>query len=408
METNYYKSLFGGIIGILILIMICIGLSNMYVHVNAGEQVVVQSVGIFGKATLTWHHDPGWKWQGWGKVTRYARSFQYWFSSKSDQGETHDQSIKCRFNDAGSAWISGSVRVDMPNDDKCLTDLHIRYGSESAVEQQLIRTVMEKAVYMSGPMMSSKESYAERRNDLLTLIEDQAANGVYQTDTVNQEIIDPITGDKRKAAVVKIRRDEGSKVLRQEQSPLSQFGVRLFNLSINEIKYDESVEKQIGAQREATMQVQTAIANAKRAEQDALTAAKQGEANAAKAKWDQETMNAKMVAEADGRMKAAELDKKAAEFQKAAMILKGEGEAKARELVMSADGALEKKLGTYERVMGYFADAIKDSRQPIVPSVIMGGASGNGGTAADWLSIMGIKAAKDLGLEMQMEKNRKP
>lgn len=41
----------------------------------------------------------------------------------------------------------------------------------------------------------------------------------------------------------------------------------------------------ISQQQAATMQIQTALANAKKAEQDAITAQKQGEADAAKAKW---------------------------------------------------------------------------------------------------------------------------
>ena len=35
---------------------------------------------------------------------------------------------------------------------------------------------------MTGPLMSSKESYAEKRNELLRLMEDQVQRGVYRTD----------------------------------------------------------------------------------------------------------------------------------------------------------------------------------------------------------------------------------
>jgi hypothetical protein len=70
----------------------------------------------------------------------------------------------------------------MPFDEQNLTGLHVRYGSHEAIAQQLIRTVVEKAVYMTGPLMSSKESYAEKRNELLRLMEDQVQRGVYRTD----------------------------------------------------------------------------------------------------------------------------------------------------------------------------------------------------------------------------------
>ena len=55
----------------------------------------------------------------------------------------------------------------MPQDDEHLTAIHTKYGSHEAVEQQLVRTMIEKSIYMTGPLMSSTESYASRRNELL-------------------------------------------------------------------------------------------------------------------------------------------------------------------------------------------------------------------------------------------------
>ena len=43
---------------------------------------------------------------------------------------------------------------------------------------------------------------------------------------------------------------------------------------------------------------------------------------------------------------------------KKATILGGEGDAEARKLVMAADGALDKKLATYQAVMVAFAEAL--------------------------------------------------
>lgn len=384
-------------------VLLISGASNMFTHVDAGEHVVIQSVGLFGPSTLTWSHDPGFKWQGWGKVTAYRKSFQYWFSSSSDQGDSRDQSIKVRFNDGGHANISGSVRVDMPMDDKALTELHVRYGSQVAIEQQLVRTVIEKSVYMSGPMMSSKESYAERRNELISLIEDQAAKGVYRTETKSIEVTDPLTGEKRKAAYVEITKKEGV-VQRVEESPLTTFNVRLFNLSINDMKYDATVETQIAEQQKAIMSVQTALANARRAEQDAITIAKQGEANAAKTKWEQEMVNAKVVSESEGRMKAAEFDKKAAEYTKAKDILLGEGEAARKKLVMEANGALDVKLDAYVKVNQFYAEAIREMKHPLVPSVVMGASSGAQNSAQTFMDLIQAKTAKDLAIEFNMQK----
>ena len=59
--------------------------------------------------------------------------------------------------------------------------------------------------------------------------------------------------------------------------------------------YEETVEAQIRQQQSITMDVQTAIADAKKAEQRAITVEQQGRANAAEAKWAQEQIKATQV-----------------------------------------------------------------------------------------------------------------
>lgn len=142
------------------------------------------------------------------------------------------------------------------------------------------------------------------------------------------------------------------------------------------------------------------IANAKRAEQDAITTAKQGEADAAKAKWDQEVIKAKMVTEAEAAKAVAELAVKTAALNKEKAILEGEGEAAKKRLVMQANGALEQKLEAWLRSQQYWADAFSKFSGNLVP-LYQGGSSNGQSSAFNWMEIMGIKAAKDLSLDLQ-------
>lgn len=373
--------------------------SGAVVNVNADEIVVVQ-VPYYG--TLHWYKQPGTYSQYWGKVTHYKKRSQFWFSAASDQGKKEDQSIKVRFNDKGHANLSGSLAWEMPLDDEHLTQLHTKYGSHEAIEQQLIRTVVEKAVYMTGPLMSSQESAAERRNELLQFVEDQVANGVYKTQTVQEKQPDPITGQPKTVSIVRLVMENGS-VVRSDESPLKTFGIKTFNPSINEVKYDPVVEAQIQEQQKATMAVTTSAANAKKAEQDAITAAKNGEAEAAKAKWAQEVKKATEVTAAEQRRDVANLDRQAAEQKKAEQILLGEGEARRRQLVMDADGALDKKLEAYKEVQKYWADAVKNYQGNWTPLVSSGSSSTStaGSGAMQLLEMMGAKAAVDLGLDLK-------
>ena len=147
---------------------------------------------------------------------------------------------------------------------------------------------------------------------------------------------------------------------------------------------------------------------------------KQGEADAAKAEWEQKTIMAKEVTRAEQEKKVAEtlaaqklavaeLDAKAAEQFKKAETLRGEGEAARRKLVMEADGALEKKLEAYTTVNKYFADAIAKHEGAWVPSIVMGGSNGQAGIGAvDLISLLTAKAARDLQLDMAPKSTKMP
>lgn len=390
------------ITGIVLLIFLgWLGVNSVH-NVPADSICVIQSP-VTGN--LAWYTTPGLKWQGGGKVTTYKKSFQYWFSKLADQGTKADESVETRFNDGGHAKISGSVRIDLPLDPEKLTALHTRYGSQEAIEQELVRPAFERAIYMSGPLMSSAESYSEKRNQLVNDIADQASRGVYRTTTRTTKTKDPITGSEKTISVVDLVMDPKAPggIERAEVSPIEEFGLKAYNLSINAITYDEAVDKQIQAQQAAIMEVQTAMAEAKKAEQRALTVEQEGRATAAKAKWEQEAKRATAVTEAEQRKDVARLEREAAEYYKAKQILRAEGDADYRKKVMEADGALTQKLATYEKVMDAFAKEF--GRQKWVPEIMMGADSGQGGDqVSKMISLLTTKAAQDLGLNLKIQK----
>jgi regulator of protease activity HflC (stomatin/prohibitin superfamily) len=386
-------------VGVILIIVVAASATRIFENVPADEVVVIQSP-ISGD--LTWYTTPGLKWQGFGKVTSYRKSFQYWFSSMQDQGKKLDQSIETRFNDGGHAKISGSVRVDLPMDSDKLTALHTRYGSQESIEQELIRPSFERSIYMSGPLMSSAESYSERRNQLINFIEDQAVKGMYKTTTRLVRTKDPITGSEKTINVVDLVMDPKAPggFQRSETSPIVEFGMKSYNLSINNITYDKEVDQQIKTQQRAIMQVQTAIAESRQAEQKALTAEQEGKAEATKTRWAQEAIKAKMVTEGEQKKEVARLSKEASEFYKQEQILRGEGDAEYKKLVMDADGALSLKLEAYKSVMGDFAREF--GKQKWVPEIILGGSNDGANQAANMMNLLSVQALKTLGLDVSI------
>jgi hypothetical protein len=316
--------------------------------------------------------------------------------------EVYEFSIGVRFNDGGHGTIIGSINYKLPLDAKHLTKLHTEYGSQEAIQKQLVETVTNKCVYMTGPLMSSKESYAEKRTSLIMYIEDQIANGIYKTTQKETKTKDPVTGIEKTVSVVEIVTDSAGRPMRQEEAVLTAYGIVTSNFAVSNMPYDSTVEVQIKQQQQINMDVQTAIADAKKAEQNAITIGKQGEAKAATAKWEQEAIKAKFVTEAEQKRDVAKLEKDAAEFMKQKDILLGEGEAQRKRLVMSADGALTQKLEAYKYSVDRLASAVE--KQKWVPEIQMGQGSGGANAAINMMELLTTKAAKDLSLDMSMKK----
>lgn len=413
-----------GIAGILILIFVAISIRSIFEDVDSKQLVICQR---FYTGTLEFWDTPGMHWQLYGSVQPYSRSTTFSFSSKSDQGSKTDESILTRFNDGGHAKISGTIRVDFPTDREHMIALHQKYGSEIAAMNQLVRTVMERAIYFSGPLMSSRESYSEKRSQLAQFIEDQAKYGTYKVTTRTDTVEDPLTKEKKQVTISEpvLDKNAPSGISRTESSPVEEFGIRLYNLSINGIQYDEQVEKQIIGQQEIMMAIQTKIAEAKKAEQDRITATERGRANAETAKWEQEAIKQKAVTAAEQEKAVAEkkaeqeynvykrkgeqelivaqLAHQAAEEVKSKLIAEGQGEATKRRLIMEADGALSAKLDAFKEVNFAYAKAFSEYKGAWVPSIVMGGSDGKPVGGVDQLvQMLTAQTAKGLSLDMSM------
>lgn len=320
-----------------------------------------------------------------------------------DQGEARGESLKLRFNDGGHANVSGVVSWEMPVDHDHLIMIHRKFGNIKSVEQQIIRPTLESAAYTSGPLMSSTESAAEKRNLLLQYMQDQAKNGTYQTRTVSLKVPDPLTGVEKTVNAAEIVMGGGIPV-REQESATKVFGINLLPMTINQIKYDDAIESQI-TQRQVSIQgVQIAQANALKAEQDAITAEKLGQAEAAKAKWTQEAIKAQKITEAQQFLEVATLEAKQAEQYKNKQILEGQGNAEKKRLEMQANGALDQKLEAYVSIQKAYAEAIGTYKGAWVPQIVTGGAGGMAGSGAQqMIDLLSVKAAKDLGINMSIE-----
>jgi regulator of protease activity HflC (stomatin/prohibitin superfamily) len=374
-----------GVGAVLVLFMVLALWGQMFENVDADEIMVLQAPTT---GELTVYTMPGIKWQGFGTVTIYRKLSDTDFDSK------------IMFNDNGTGQLRGKFQVEMPLDAEHMLSLHTKYGSQAAIEHSLVKPTIDKVIYMTGPLMSSKESSAERKTDLIRYIVDEIEHGVYRTTQRTITVEDQASKEKRTVTVAEIALRDG-KPERQEDSALNEFGIRIVNFAPRELKYDEAVEKQILKQQDITMQVQTARAQALEAEQRRITAQANGEAEVMKARYSKEVEKIEAVTQAQRDLEVQTLKAKEAEQYKREQILRGEGDAEAKRLVMSADGALNEKLNAYIEANKAWANAMASYQGNIVPTYQTGSTAGTNG-ALTFMDLMTAKTAKDLAVDLSV------
>lgn len=382
------RTVMGLVLGIVLLISVPFILMNTVQSVGPDEIVVIQDPF---DGELHWYVTPGVKFQWFGNVTTYKKRSMYPFESR------------IRFNEGGHAILQGSVQWEMPLNQDTLSWIHSRFRNQESLTQQLVQIVTNKSIYMSGPLLSSTESYAEKRPSLLFWIEDQISNGIYQTSRRDVKQRDPITGEEKTVTIAEIAMDRAGHPIRQEVGQLTAYGIRPFNFAVTEITYDSIVESQIQLQQSNIMAVQTAIAQSRKAEQDALTAEQQGRAIAATERWKQEAIKAQKVTEAQQRLEVAQLDAQAADQERIANIRRGEGEATRRRMVLQADNALTQRLDAWLKAQTVWAENVPKYQGNWVPSLVMGnGTAAAGSGMNDIMTFLSASMARQISLDMNM------
>ncbi len=414
----------------LVLLAITIGVSvllssSIFETVRKGTYHIKQAAV---RGTMTAVMKPGLYPQLFGDVQVWPKAQTFFFTADVSEGEKHDQSIEVRFNDGSMCNISGTLRIVLPISNKQAIALATTHGYESYtdLEAKLILPVVRNSLRLTSNLMSARESYSERRSDFIFWAWDQVQNGTYETTEEERKVKDPVSGEMVTRTFKILKTDSDGKPLYQ-RNPLEGLGLKLANFEIKSFVYAKKVSLQIATQQEALMAVETARAKAKEAEQRALTVEAEGKAKVMQAKYEEEQKKvralvaankSKEVAElgaqrdkevaelgAKKELEVAKLRKQAAEFEKERQILLGEGEARRKKLVMAADGALQQKLATYEKVMATFAKQF--SKQKWVPEMMI--ANGNGGKSANdalaFINLLTAKTMKDLNLDMNVSNN---
>ncbi len=382
MDKTKIKLIGGLIVGIVALITIVSLSRNLFTTNDAGYYQIKQAA-MTGEMTV--HSEPGTYARLFGNITTYQISDMHYFS-KSDldggQGKEEDP-IKIRFNDGGTAEVSGGIKFRLPTDPAKQLLIHNDFKSYERVKHDLIRQTVAEALMQTATLMRAEESYSTRRSEFTSLAEDQVKVGIYETETREFKDKDA-DGNEFVIREVNIKKDKNGNPIIRKESALARYGITVIQFVVKDIDFDPTIDALISKKKEAEQMKVVARANAEKAKQDAITAREQGNAKIAIEKANQDVEKIKEVTIAQKNFEVSQLNRKQAEQDAAAEITKGKALAEVSKLkVLAGLTPLERATIAKDTAIGV---AEQLSKVQLPGMMIIGGGS-NGGNLSPFDAV---------------------
>ncbi len=370
-------SMFKGVIGIgaVVVVAILIFMSGSLIEMVDNNEYVIHQSAI-DRDMNVWN-DAGMNWQLFGTVEHYRKQGAINLSSqKTDGGDgKFNQAVTVQFPD-GHATIDITARYQLSLTEKHQTALYKNIGVESSV-REFIRQQIIEGVKQVGNKMTSADAYADRRPEIAIIARDQILKGIFAAEITERETGKDKDGNPILVKEYDVKTINGQPVI-TKTSALKEYGISLPQFNLKSMKFDDKTIALIEAKK-----------NAKRAQQDAITAYEEGQAKVAQKKAEQEAIKIEAVTIAQKEKDVAVLDaqrekevatlnaEKAKQEKKTAVLL---AQAKKAELDI-ADGLSERVKYVVDKQTEATIESAKHFAQWKGPEIVInGGGSGKGGS----------------------------
>ncbi len=408
MNPRYKKVIIGGIV--LFVFLITFGFFNPFSYNDATERTVVTQAsghqfvqfkaGIFYSGFFS--HEQAWPNQI--SVSYVDTAFDGDLSIKDNTIEIGV--IKdVRFNDATTAIMSGITQFILPMDEKSMLEIHNAHKTPEALVQRRLAPYTVECLKSSAQLMSSEMHYSGGRAQLTQDYMDQLKNGSYLLNIQETYDFDSTENVKKRIYSVKIQTDTNG-VRKRKFSSIKEYAVIIGDAQITDVDYESKVDEMLSKKIQAATDASVSKQKLMTAQQQQLTAEAEGKKELVKIEYEQKQEQTKQVVIAQTAVELAKQDllKQDIALQasvKEAAKIKTLADANAyeKQRLIQADGALDRKLAAWLESQKAWATAFGTFQGSLVPLYQTG--SGNSSNALNWMEIMGMKAAKDLNLDLK-------
>lgn len=406
-------------VGVLILLGVFAG--KMVGYKQSTELLVKQSP--FG--TLSCVEGQGLYFKGFASIYKYDLAKSFYFNSSTEKVDGHgwegdeddEDDISVTLSRNANADISGYLMYELPTDCDKLIELHKNQRSDKGIKHNLVRNAVLSAVRKTAPLFTAEEAKVTKIAEFRRLAEDQLVEGEYLTtievlkEKAGEDEVDSTGKVVKKAEVqeyrvTKLKLDKDGHRIITKKSPITQYGIVVKQLEIQNVKLDPKAQQQLDIVKEREMQRVANATAAETAKQKAITAKAEGDARIAEAKATQEVQKMTEVTMAEKEKAVAilnaEREKEVARLEalkaiEVAKKIKAEKEAEAqanRALVAAGLSPQERAEWEYKTKVGV-AEALAKSSHPLVPEIMMTGGEGKNG-ASNAMDAVGLNMLMDL------------
>lgn len=394
------------VLGVLALIFLSI--FNPLSYNDAGERTVVEQWD--GKQFV--QYMPGVYYAGFfAKERSWPNQISVSYQADAPDLDLKDGTIEIgkqtiRFGgDATSANISGIVQYILPVDEKEMIEMHNAHRTPQSLVQKRLAPYTKECLQSSAQLMSSEAHYSGGRAQMAQDFQDQLKNGVFILKTIDKVVYDSLEKENKRVYETNPLTDKSGNPKRKVSS-IKEYGVTVADAAITDVDYEERVDAMLAKKIDASTKASVAKQELLTAQQQQLTAKAKGEQKLVEIEYFQKQEQTKQVVAAQTQVELArqdlakqEIARQAAEKEAAKIKVLADAEAYAKQRVMQADGALDKKLNAYVAIEKAKWDAFSKYQGSLVPMFQGGGASGNNGIS--FMELWNAKVMRDLSLDMK-------
>ena len=417
------KSKILAVVTVGVLILLGVFAAKLIGYKQSTELLIKQSP--FG--TLSCVEGQGLYFKGFASIYKYDLAKSFYFNSSTEKVDGHgwegdeddEDDISVTLSRNANADISGYLMYELPTDCDKLIELHKNQRSDKGIKHNLVRNAVLSAVRKTAPLFTAEEAKVTKIAEFRRLAEDQLVEGEYLTtievlkEKAGEDEVDSTGKVVKKAEVqeyrvTKLKLDTNGHRIITKKSPITQYGIVVKQLEIQNVKLDPKAQQQLDIVKEREMQRVANATAAETAKQKAITAKAEGDARIAEAKATQEVQKMTEVTMAEKEKAVAilnaEREKEVARLEalKAIEVAKKikaekEAEAQANRALVSAGLTPQERLEGEIQMNKDKWDAISKIQVPIVPTNMIT-SNGKGVSGVDLLgdakaleTLMGTK-----------------